>query len=143
MIKTTRLFGTDGIRGKFGAWPLTEEVIYDLSLAVGKWLKKKYKEKRTISVVIGKDTRASCDIIEQCLAAGFIKNKINVFSAGVIPTPGLAFLANTQDVELGVMISASHNKASDNGIKFFQHNGFKFSEKEERNIERVIFSLLK
>ncbi|MFH2137569.1 MAG: phosphoglucosamine mutase [Candidatus Omnitrophota bacterium] len=137
-----KLFGTDGIRGEFKKWPLTTEVIYAVSFGIGLWLKKKHKSKKSLNVIIGKDTRYSCDEIEKCLSLGFTENGITVSSAGVVPTPGLAYLANTLDVELGVMISASHNPAQDNGIKFFKHNGFKLSEKEEIRIEKMIFDLL-
>ncbi|MCG2712114.1 MAG: phosphoglucosamine mutase [Candidatus Omnitrophica bacterium] len=139
-MEKSKLFGTDGIRGEFGEWPLTEEVVYNVSLAISAWLRKKHKNK--IKVVIGKDTRRSCSKIEQIFANGFKRAGGKVYSAGVIPTPGLAYLANTMDAELGVMISASHNPWRDNGIKFFKHNGFKLSEKEERAIERIAFPLL-
>ncbi len=131
------LFGTDGIRGTFDSWPLTRQVIFQASSAAAIWLKK--KKKGQLKVIIGRDTRASCKNIENLLAAGFRANGAEVYSAGVIPTPGLAFLASTMDVDLGVMISASHNPAQDNGIKFFKHNGFKLSEQEESQIEKIIF----
>jgi len=140
-MEKKKLFGTDGIRGEFGQWPLSKEVVYNISLAISSWLRKKRTNK--IKVVIGKDTRISCSKIEQILANGFKRAGVKVYSAGVIPTPGLAYLANTMDVELGVMISASHNPWRDNGIKFFKHNGFKLSEKEERAIERITFPFLK
>ncbi|MBU4304117.1 MAG: phosphoglucosamine mutase [Candidatus Omnitrophica bacterium] len=136
-----KLFGTDGIRGEFGQWPLVAPVFDAVSCAAGKWLKKKHRRKQ-YGIIIGKDTRFSCDKIEQALAQGFAGNGITVYSAGVIPTPGLAYLAQVMDVQLGVMISASHNPAHDNGIKFFKQNGFKFSEKEEREVERIAFNLL-
>ncbi len=139
-MEKKKLFGTDGIRGEFGKWPLTEEVVYNVSLAISAWLRQKHKNK--IKVIVGKDTRRSCSKIEQILANGFKKVGVKVYSAGVIPTPGLAYLVNLMDVELGVMISASHNPWRDNGIKFFKHNGFKLSEKEERAIERIAFPLL-
>ena len=137
-----KLFGTDGIRGKFKQWPLTLEIVYAVSLATGEWLKKKHKKKKNMSIIIGQDTRYSCDIIEQCLAFGFNKKGIEVYTAGIVPTPGLAYLANTMDVELGIMISASHNPAEDNGIKFFKHNGFKLTDEEERQIEKIAYEIL-
>lgn len=137
-----KLFGTDGIRGEFGKWPLTTKVIYNVSKAAGVWLKKKFKAKKRIKVVIGKDTRASCDAIERLLTCGLKRSGIEVMTAGIIPTPGLAFLTQDLDIQLGIMISASHNLASDNGIKFFKHNGFKLLEKEEEEIEKITFSLL-
>jgi len=143
MTISDRLFGTDGIRSEFGVWPLTAQVIDGVSRAAGIWLRQKHPAKKKFSVVIGKDTRASCNTIERLLAAGFSRSGIAVLSAGVIPTPGLAFLTNVLDVEMGIMISASHNPAADNGIKFFKHNGFKLSEKEEREIERIAFPLIR
>lgn len=140
-MNKNKLFGTDGIRGEFGEWPLSEQVVYNVSVAISSWLRKKHKNK--INVVIGKDTRRSCSKIEQILADGFKKAGVEVYSAGVIPTPGLSYLVNTMDVELGVMISASHNPWQDNGIKFFKHNGFKLSEQEERAIERIALPMFK
>ena len=142
MMKQHHLFGTDGIRGQFGKDPLSETIIYSMSLALGKWLKQTHKKAKKLTVIIGKDTRASCDKIEQCLARGFQKSGIEVLSAGVIPTPGLAYLANAMDVHLGVMISASHNPWTDNGIKFFKHNGYKLSERQERAVEKIAFPII-
>jgi phosphoglucosamine mutase len=143
MMKQNHLFGTDGIRGQFGTEPLTENVIYAISLALGKWLKITHKKAKKINVVIGKDTRCSCNKIEQCLAQGFAASGIDVYSAGVIPTPGLAYLTNVMDMQMGVMISASHNPWTDNGIKFFKHNGYKLSEKQERTIEKIAYPIIK
>jgi len=142
-MKTDRLFGTDGIRGKFQDWPLTDALIFNISLAVGKWLKKRFKHKKSINVIIGKDTRASCDIIEHRLASGLKQYGIDVKSAGILPTPALAYLTRYLGLELGIMISASHNLAVDNGIKLFKHNSLKLSQREERQIEKITFSLIK
>ncbi len=142
MMKKEHLFGTDGIRGQFGAEPLTEDIIFAVSNAIGKWIKKTHKVRKQIRIVIGKDTRSSCNKIEQYLAQGFASCGIEVCSAGVIPTPGLAYLTNTMDVQMGVMISASHNPWTDNGIKFFKHNGYKLSEKQERAIEKIAFPII-
>ncbi|MFH1063289.1 MAG: phosphoglucosamine mutase [Candidatus Omnitrophota bacterium] len=142
MMKKHHLFGTDGIRGQFGTEPLTENIIYAISLALGKWLNKTHKKSKKIRVIIGKDTRCSCNKIEQYLAQGFASCGIDVCSAGVIPTPGLAYLTNTMDVQMGVMISASHNPWTDNGIKFFQHNGYKLSESQERAIEKIAYPII-
>lgn len=143
MMKKNHLFGTDGIRGQFGKEPLTKNIIFAISLALGKWLNKTHKSAKKISVVIGKDTRCSCDQIEQYLAQGFAACGIDVCSAGVIPTPGLAYLTNSMDVQMGVMISASHNPWTDNGIKFFKHNGYKLSESQERAIEKIAYPIIR
>ncbi|MFH1460028.1 MAG: phosphoglucosamine mutase [Candidatus Omnitrophota bacterium] len=142
-MQKNKLFGTDGIRGEFGTWPLKKETIETIGAAAAAWLKKKYKARKKICIVIGKDTRESCDRIEKYIAAGFAQAGIEIFSAGVIPTPGLAYLTNTQDFQLGIMISASHNPAKDNGIKFFKHNGYKLTEKEEKTVEKIAGNLLK
>jgi len=136
------LFGTDGIRGKFGEWPLTAPVIFNIGYAVAEFFGRAKNKKQKLKILIGTDTRASGKAIERCLAQGFIQAKAEVYSAGVVPTPGLAFLTNVLDVDLGVMISASHNPADDNGIKFFKHNGYKLREKEEREIEKIILHSL-
>ncbi|MBU1043749.1 MAG: phosphoglucosamine mutase [Candidatus Omnitrophica bacterium] len=142
MMEKEHLFGTDGIRGQFGEFPLTENIIFAVSIALGKWLQKSHKGVSKIKIVIGKDTRSSCDQIEQYLAQGFSSCGIGVCSAGVIPTPGLAYLTNAMDVQMGVMISASHNPWTDNGIKFFKHNGYKLSEKQERAIEKIAHPII-
>ncbi|MBU1086208.1 MAG: phosphoglucosamine mutase [Candidatus Omnitrophica bacterium] len=142
MMKKEHLFGTDGIRGQFGEFPLTENIIFAVSLALGKWLQEAHKGTKKNRIVIGKDTRSSCNQIEQYLAQGFTSCGIEVCSAGVIPTPGLAYLTNTMDVQMGVMISASHNSWTDNGIKFFKHNGYKLSEKQERAIEKIAYPII-
>jgi phosphoglucosamine mutase len=143
MMKKDHLFGTDGIRGQFGTYPLTDTVICSVSMALGKWIKNTHKKTKKLKVIIGKDTRLSCNKIEQLLAQGFNACGIEVLSAGVVPTPGLAYLTNNMDVQLGVMISASHNPWTDNGIKFFKHNGYKLSEKQERAIEKIAYPIIK
>ena len=143
MNRPQRLFGTDGIRGRYGAWPLTDDVIAAVSRALGGWLRQHFPRQKNLTVIIGKDPRASGDAIEQLLARGLRQAGILVQSCGVVPTPGLAYLTNTLPVQLGIMISASHNPAEDNGIKCFAHNGFKLSERQERAVERRTFALLK
>ncbi|RKY36351.1 MAG: phosphoglucosamine mutase [Candidatus Omnitrophota bacterium] len=138
-----KLFGTDGIRAEFGQWPLTVKMIYYISFAVGKWLKNDFKTKKSFNVVIGRDTRQSGEVIEEYLSLGLLEHKIRVVTAGVVPTPCVAFLTNKLKFDLGIVISASHNPAVDNGIKFFKNNGFKLSELEEQQIEKLIFGLLK
>ncbi|MCM8813625.1 MAG: phosphoglucosamine mutase [Candidatus Omnitrophica bacterium] len=138
MKKTCKkLFGTDGIRGAFGQWPLTRPLVESAGMAAGRWLKKRFPRQRP-AVVIGKDTRASGTTIERWLRRGLAAEGVDVYSAGVVPTPGLAYLAHTAAVQLGIMISASHNPADDNGIKFFKHNGYKLHDREEERLERLI-----
>ncbi|MFH1778282.1 MAG: phosphoglucosamine mutase [Candidatus Omnitrophota bacterium] len=132
-MKKNKLFGTDGIRGKVGAIPLTENMVFELGKAVGEYLQGKGK------VIIGKDTRYSCDRLEDVFARGLYRGGIKVYSAGIIPTPGLAFLTKEMQMNMGAMISASHNLAEDNGIKFFYQDGFKISDEAEEKIEEIIF----
>ncbi|MFH2145955.1 MAG: phosphoglucosamine mutase [Candidatus Omnitrophota bacterium] len=142
-MTNNRLFGTDGIRGTFGHWPLTEELICSLGYALAKWLKRKSKNKKSLWIVIGKDTRASCDDISGYLLNGLNQPNIKVGLAGMVPTPALAFLTQKVRADLGIMISASHNLAADNGIKFFNRDGFKLTGEEEDQIEKLIFSFLR
>ncbi len=130
-----KLFGTDGIRGKVNYYPMTCEIALSTGRAVGTFAKSNgYK-----TVIIGKDTRISGDMIEGALSSGVASTGANVIQAGVIPTPGLAFLcSDTQEVGAGIVISASHNPYQDNGIKIFKHDGTKLSDEEENKIETLI-----
>ncbi len=126
----TRLFGTDGIRGVANK-DLTPELALRLGRAAGHVLGG-----RGHSVVIGRDTRRSGRMLEGALAAGLCSVGIDVRLVGHIPTPGLAYLARTKDFVAGAVISASHNPAPDNGIKFFDHAGLKLPDATEDEIER-------
>ena len=129
-----KYFGTDGIRGIAG-----ESLTADLSFKVGKALGKLLTEKKEHpKVVIGRDTRISCDMIEQALTAGLTSTGVNVMTVGTIPTPAIAYLTKTIETDSGVMISASHNPYQDNGIKIFGPDGFKLSDEQELEIESLI-----
>ncbi len=134
-----QLFGTDGIRGIAGEFPLTQESTYLIGRALGHDLLRRNSSAR---VVIGQDTRESSGWIANQLAAGLIAAGAEVHSAGVITTPGIAYLARSRRYDAGVVISASHNPWTDNGIKIFSGDGFKLPDAEELVIEREIFSLL-
>lgn len=137
----TKLFGTDGIRGTPGDYPLTDEMIYKIGKACANLLSyQKGVVNSRLKVIIGKDTRQSCEKIEKILTDAISSCGIEVILAGIIPTPGLAFLTKRFKADMGIMISASHNKATDNGIKFFSHSGHKLSQKQEKLIEKVIFN---
>lgn len=138
-----RLFGTDGIRGTPGEYPLTDGMLFKLGKAAAHHLlsQKKLSGER-VKILIGKDTRLSCQRIETILSSAIVSYGIDVFLTGVIPTPGLAFLTKDFKADMGVMISASHNKPEENGIKFFSRLGHKLSEEEELRIEEFIFSYL-
>lgn len=129
-----KYFGTDGIRGIAG-----ESLTADLSFKVGKALGKLLTEKKEHpKVVIGRDTRISCDMIEQALTAGLTSTGVNVMTIGTIPTPAIAYLTKTIETDSGIMISASHNPYQDNGIKIFGPDGFKLTDEQELEIESLI-----
>jgi len=136
---TRQLFGTDGIRGVAGAFPLTEQSTYLIGRALGHDL---LRASRTARAVIGQDTRESSRWIADRVAAGLAAVGVEVHSAGVITTPGIAYLARTRGFSAGVVISASHNPWTDNGIKVFSKDGFKLSDQRELAIEKEIFALL-
>ena len=129
-----KYFGTDGIRGIAG-----ESLTADLSFKVGKALGKLLTEKKEHpKVIIGRDTRISCDMIEQALTAGLTSTGVNVMTVGTIPTPAIAYLTKTIETDSGIMISASHNPYQDNGIKIFGPDGFKLTDDQELEIEYLI-----
>mgnify|MGYP001167644428 FL=1 len=127
-----KLFGTDGIRGIANKNPMTAEVALRVALAVGKRFPKGSHGRK---IVIGKDTRLSGYMLEPALTAGFISMGMNVVLLGPLPTPAVALLTRSLRADLGVVISASHNHYQDNGIKFFDRQGYKFSDAVEKKIE--------
>ncbi len=132
-----KLFGTDGIRGKANQYPITCETAVKAGEAVGIFSKKRGFKK----VIIGKDTRISGDMLESAIAAGAASTGVDVESAGVIPTPGAAFLcADDKNAGAAIVISASHNPFQDNGIKIFKHGGVKLSDEDEEWIEGYMFN---
>lgn len=132
---TRSLFGTDGVRGRTNAFPMTAEIAMKLGAAAGRYFRRDQQEHR---VVIGKDTRLSGYMLENALTAGFTSTGMNVFLLGPVPTPAVGFLTRSMRADVGVMISASHNPAEDNGIKFFGPDGFKLSDDAEAEIERLM-----
>ncbi len=130
-----KLFGTDGIRGIAGQAPLDAITIYAAGLAIGHSLHKTAQQPR---VILGRDTRESSPWITATLAAGLRDAGVGVESAGILPTPGVAFLAHTHGFNAGVVISASHNPWRDNGIKLFGGDGFKLPDAMELAIEDEI-----
>jgi phosphoglucosamine mutase len=136
---TRQLFGTDGIRGVAGEFPLTEESTYLIGRALGHDL---LRGARKAQAVMGQDTRESSGWIADSVAAGLAAVGVDVHSAGVITTPGIAFLARSRGMAAGVVISASHNPWKDNGIKVFSGDGFKLTDARELAIEKEIFALL-
>jgi phosphoglucosamine mutase len=134
-----QLFGTDGIRGVAGDFPLTKESTYLIGRALGHDLIRNAANARA---VMGQDTRESSGWISDRVAAGLAAVGIEVRSAGVITTPGVAYLARSRGFAAGVVISASHNPWTDNGIKVFSGDGFKLTDARELAIEGEIFALL-
>ncbi|HYE47496.1 MAG TPA: phosphoglucosamine mutase [Caulobacter sp.] len=126
-------FGTDGIRGRANSHPMTAEVALRVGLAAGKLFRT--EDERRHLVVIGKDTRLSGYMIEPALVAGFTSMGMDVRLFGPLPTPGVAMMTRSMRADLGVMISASHNAFSDNGIKLFGPDGYKLSDAREAEIE--------
>src|SRR5579862_4137817 len=139
MTQTRQLFGTDGIRGVAGEFPLTRDSVYWIGRALGHDLLRVNNKAR---VVIGQDTRASSGWIADRFVQGLASVGVEARSAGVITTPGVAFLARSRKFDAGVVISASHNPWTDNGIKVFSGDGFKLPDSHELAIEQEIFSLL-
>jgi phosphoglucosamine mutase len=133
------LFGTDGIRGVAGKYPLDHKTAHAVGAALGTWLLQSHQEPQ---VVIGMDTRESGPWLAAELAGGLARHGVVAQFAGVTTTPGIAFLAKTGPFAAGVMISASHNPYQDNGIKLIGHSGYKLPDEQEESLEAEIFSLL-
>ncbi|UCH19584.1 MAG: phosphoglucosamine mutase [Deltaproteobacteria bacterium] len=128
-----KLFGTDGIRGIANEYPMTPEMALKIGRAVANFVKGE-------KIVIGKDTRISGDMIESAIVSGICSAGANPYLSGVLPTPGVAYLTRSLHAAAGIVISASHNPFFDNGIKLFQAKGFKLSDDEEAEIERLVLA---
>ena len=132
----TKLFGTDGVRGTANTHPMTAEMALRIGAAVGRYFRRDGSSVHR--VVIGKDTRLSGYMFENALTAGLTSTGMNVLLLGPVPTPAVGLLTRSMRADLGVMISASHNPAHDNGIKFFGPDGFKLSDQAEADIEALV-----
>ena len=132
-----RLFGTDGLRGQGNIFPMTPEIALKLGLAAGQYFRNGSKRHR---VVIGKDTRLSGYVFEAALTSGLCANGMDVFLVGPMPTPAISFLTRSMRADLGVVISASHNPFMDNGIKFFDREGFKLPDEVEDKISDLVLA---
>lgn len=132
---TRKFFGTDGIRGRTNQSPMTAEMALKIGQAAGRhFLRGDHRHR----VVIGKDTRLSGYMMETALISGFTSVGMDVVMVGPVPTPAVAMLTHSMRADLGVMISASHNKFVDNGIKLFGPTGFKLSDEDELAIEALL-----
>lgn len=149
-MHSKQLFGTDGIRGVAGEYPLDPGTVFAAGLALGHWAvhhqvdatASNGHEVATPEVVIGIDTRESGPGIAACLAGGLVSAGVSPRFAGVVSTPGIAYLTRTDRFVAGVIISASHNPFEDNGIKVFGHSGYKLPDAEEHRLEQHIFEIL-
>ncbi len=131
-----KLFGTDGVRGRANAWPMTADMALKIGAAAGRFFRNDGSNGHR--VVIGKDTRLSGYMFENALTAGLTSTGMNVFLLGPIPTPAVGMLTTSLRADVGIMISASHNPHHDNGIKFFGPDGFKLSDAAEAEIEAMV-----
>jgi len=132
-----KLFGTDGIRGVANQYPMTAE----MAVRVGRALATFFMEKgNPAKIIVGKDTRLSGDMLEAAMIAGICSTGADAWLAGVLPTPGIAHLAASFKANAGIMISASHNPYYDNGIKVFDGEGFKLTDDQETEIEKIILN---
>ena len=127
-----KYFGTDGVRGPYGGPVINEDFAARLGFAVAAWLPQKGR------VLIGRDTRASGESLERAVAAGLAAGGCTPVSLGVVPTPAVARAVRAEDAALGVVITASHNPAADNGIKFFGPSGIKLTDEDELGIEKKL-----
>jgi phosphoglucosamine mutase len=132
---TRKFFGTDGIRGTVGHYPITPDFVLKLAHAVGRVLKRSEAHP---TVLIGKDTRISGYMLESALESGFNSAGVDVVLLGPVPTPAVAYLTRAQRASLGVVISASHNPFADNGIKFFSAHGTKLPDDWELAVEAAL-----
>jgi phosphoglucosamine mutase len=135
-----KLFGTDGIRGMANVYPMTTEVAMQVGKAVAYLFREGQKEQRRHRVLIGKDTRLSCYMIENAITAGVCSMGVDVLLVGPMPTPAISFLTGSMRADAGIVISASHNPFHDNGIKLFSRDGFKLPDHLEERIEELMES---
>lgn len=131
-----KYFGTDGVRGRANSYPMTAELALKLGAAAGRYFRTDGRNGHR--VVIGKDTRLSGYMLENALTAGLTSTGMNVLLLGPVPTPGVGYLTRSMRADLGIMISASHNPAHDNGIKFFGPDGYKLDDAAEIAIEAML-----
>ena len=138
----SKIFGTDGIRGKVGVYPLTEDMIYNIGKAAAVFVQKTNPHKRKSQrISIAKDTRISADMFETQLIKGITSCGVDVVKLGVMTTPCAAFIAKKLNHDMAIVVSASHNDIEDNGVKFFSSRGHKLTLKEEKDMEDIIMSL--
>jgi len=138
-MKKRKLFGTDGIRGRANVYPMTGEIAFALGRAVTAYFQKFTRNKKP-TIIIGKDTRLSCYMLEQAFSSGVCSQGGVAILTGPLPTPGVAFVTESMRAEAGVMISASHNAYFDNGIKIFDRTGHKLPDSVELELESMVLN---
>lgn len=136
-MSARKYFGTDGIRGRANIHPMTGEVAFSLGRAVTAFFQNKSRVQKPL-IIIGKDTRLSCYMIEQAFSAGVCSQGGRAILTGPLPTPGVAFVTQSMRADAGVMISASHNPFFDNGIKIFDRTGHKLPDSVELELEKML-----
>jgi len=132
-----KYFGTDGMRGEANK-DLTIDLVTNLGLALGYYLKKHRKKAGKPRIILGTDTRISGYMIRSALSAGLNSMGVHIDFVGVLPTPGVCYLTRKLKADAGIMISASHNPVKDNGIKIFSSNGYKLPDKVEEELESLM-----
>ena len=143
MTTPKRIFGTDGVRGTANIEPVTAETALKLGRAAGhvfKQLESQSRGRGRHKIVLGKDTRLSGYMLENALSSGILSMGVDVLFIGPLPTPGVAYVTRSLRADAGIVITASHNKYDDNGIKFFRADGYKLADKIEHQIESLVFS---
>ena len=143
MSSPKKIFGTDGVRGTANIEPVTAETALKLGRAAGHVFKNLETQSRSRGkhrIVIGKDTRLSGYMLENAISSGILSMGVDVLFIGPLPTPGVAYVTRSLRADAGIVITASHNPYTDNGIKFFRADGYKLDDKIEAEIERLVFS---
>jgi phosphoglucosamine mutase len=138
-----KIFGTDGVRGTANVEPVTAETALQLGRAaahVFKNLNKQARDRGKHKIVIGKDTRLSGYMLENAISSGILSMGVDVLFIGPLPTPGVAYITRSLRADAGIVITASHNPYTDNGIKFFRADGYKLDDQIESQIEKLVFS---
>jgi phosphoglucosamine mutase len=138
-----KIFGTDGVRGTANVEPVTAETALQLGRAaahVFKNLNKQARDRGKHKIVIGKDTRLSGYMLENAISSGILSMGVDVLFIGPLPTPGVAYITRSLRADAGIVITASHNPYTDNGIKFFRADGYKLDDQIENQIEKLVFS---
>ena len=143
MKPNNKIFGTDGVRGTANVEPVTAETALKLGRAaahVFKNLERQSRGRGVHRIVLGKDTRLSGYMLENAISSGILSCGVDVLFIGPLPTPGVAYITRSLRADAGIVITASHNPYTDNGIKFFRADGFKLDDQIESRIEQLVFS---